>query len=59
MRYLKLSGLAVIVAVGAYAATLALVPPRKSAAGGRSGQLFSVEIMRLAKDSPAASYDAH
>ena len=59
MRMFKYSALAILVGAGAYAATLAIVPPKKSVAAGPAAELFSSEIMRLAKNAPDGAYDAH
>ena len=59
MRLFKFAALAILIGVGAYAASLAIVPPKKSVAAGPPVELFSVEILRLSKNAPEGSYDAH
>jgi hypothetical protein len=59
MRLFKFAAIAVLIGVSAYATSLAIIPPKKSVAAAPATELFSVEISRLAKNSPEASYDAH
>jgi hypothetical protein len=59
MRLFKLTALATLVGAGAYVTTLAIVPPKKSVAAGPPTELFSLEILRLAKSAPEGAYDAH
>ena len=59
MRLFKFAALAILIGVGAYATSLAIFPPKKSVAAGPPAELFSVEILRLSKNSPEGSYDAH
>ena len=60
MRSLKLAGIAVLVALGGYAASLAFFPPKTTvAAAPKSPELFSVQILRMAEESPAVSYDSN
>ena len=59
MRSFKFAALAVLVASVAYVASLAIIPPKQSIAAYPSKELFSLEILRLAKEAPSGSYDAH
>jgi len=59
MRSLKFAGIVAIVAFAAYAVSLSIVPPKKSVAAGPAKTLFSLEIAKLAKEAPQASYDAN
>ena len=59
MRMFKYSALAILIGAGAYATTLAIVPPKKSVAAAPAAELFSSEITRLAKNAPEGAYDAH
>ena len=59
MRSFKFAGVVALLAAAAYVVSLGIVPPKKSVAGGQASTLFYLEIAKLAKDPPQATYDAN
>jgi hypothetical protein len=60
MRSLKLAFAVIVVALAAYAASFLIVPPNKTIASAPApSELFSLQILRTAQETPEASYDTN